>query len=342
VENALKIHNSVMLKKVLDPDNQLFVLARQGSLNIPKFKSKSLQEIWEFLYPLFVFFYAGLTPLLSSFCSIPVLVMNIARERFSPSIINNPTEFDSPLVASMFLVFSFFPIFLFVWGWLVVFERRMFWTTGLERNGILIKYSRGALVGFIMITIPIALLAMGGLLQFESDPAAWEGWSAVPGVLILLFGWLVQGAAEETLTRGFLLPIFGIRFNPFWGVFISSGLFASLHLFNANLNWIAMINLFLFGVFACIYAMQEGSLWGVFAIHSLWNWAQGNLFGLEVSGSKFGATTLFNLKEVGPDLLTGGAFGPEGGFAVTMVLIAGCVFVYYMAIRKPQLVIQTT
>ena len=103
-----------------------------------------------------------------------------------------------------------------------------------------------------------------------------------------------------------------------------------------------MINLFLFGVFACIYAMQEGSLWGVFAIHSLWNWAQGNLFGLEVSGSKFGATTLFNLKEVGPDLLTGGAFGPEGGFAVTLVLIVGCVFVYYMATQKPRLVLQPT
>jgi membrane protease YdiL (CAAX protease family) len=212
----------------------------------------------------------------------------------------------------------------------------------LERNGVLKKYSRGAIVGVFMIAVPIGLLAMGGFLQFESDPGAWEGWAAVPGVLILLVGWLVQGAAEETLTRGFLLPIFGIRFNPFWGVLVSSGLFASLHLFNSHLNGIAMINLFLFGVFASIYAMQEGSLWGVFAIHSLWNWTQGNLFGLEVSGSKFGATTLLNLKETGPDLLTGGAFGPEGGIAVTLVLIAGCVFLCGLAVQRSRMAVSPT
>jgi membrane protease YdiL (CAAX protease family) len=331
-----------MLNKILDPENKLFVLARQGSLNIPKFKSIPLQKTWEFLYPLFVFFYAGLTPFLSAFCVAPVIVLNIAIERFSPAIINNPTNSDSPLITSMFLVFSFLPIFLFVWGWLVVFERRMFWTTGLERPGVFEKYSKGALVGILMMTIPVVLLSLAGYLQFESDSGDWEGWAAVPGVLILLVGWLVQGAAEETLTRGFLLPIFGIRFNPFWGVVISSVLFASLHLFNANLNLIAMVNLFLFGVFASIYAMREGSLWGVFAIHSFWNWAQGNLFGLEVSGSKFGGTTLFNLKEVGPDVLTGGAFGPEGGLAITLILVVGCIIIFALAVQKPQIVVTPT
>jgi membrane protease YdiL (CAAX protease family) len=331
-----------MLNKVLNPENKLFVLARQGSLNIPKFKSAPLQNIWEFFYPLFVFFYAGLIPFLSAFCAAPIIVLNIAIERFSPAIFNNPTNSDSPLITSMFLVFSFLPIFLFVWGWLVVFEKRMFWTTGLERTGVFEKYSRGAIIGILMMAIPVVILTLSGYLQFESNPAEWEGWTAVPGVLILLVGWLVQGAAEETLTRGFLLPIFGIRFNPFWGIIVSSGLFASLHLFNANLNLIAMINLFLFGVFASIYAMQEGGLWGVFAIHSFWNWSQGNLFGLEVSGSKFGLTTLLNLKEAGPDILTGGAFGPEGGLTVTLMLIIGCVFVYFQAVQKPWIVITPT
>jgi membrane protease YdiL (CAAX protease family) len=331
-----------MLNKVLDPENKLFVLARQGSLNIPKFKSEPLQNAWEFFYPLFVFFYAGLIPFLSAFCVAPIIVLNIAIERFSPAIFVNPTNSDSPLITSMFLVFSFLPIFLFVWGWLVVFERRMFWTTGLERSGILEKYVRGAVIGVLMMAAPIAFLSLAGFLVFESNPAEWEGWTALPGVLILLVGWLVQGAAEETLTRGFLLPVFGIRFSPIWGVLISSGLFASLHLFNANLNLIAMINLFLFGIFASIYAMREGSLWGVFAIHSFWNWAQGNLFGLEVSGSQFGSTTLFNLKAVGPIILTGGDFGPEGGLAITLILIIGCICVYSLAIQKPRIAVTST
>jgi len=171
-------------------------------------------------------------------------------------------------------------------------------------------------------------------MTIESDPTVWSGFAAIPGVLIMLTGWLIQGAAEETLTRGFLLQVFGTRFGAVWGIIVSSALFSSLHLLNDNINWIAMINLFLFGVFACIYAISEGGLWGVFAIHSFWNWAQGNVLGLEVSGSFIGGTTLINLKEVGPDWLTGGLFGPEGGLAVTLVLITGCLAVIYFQIKR--------
>ncbi len=101
-----------------------------------------------------------------------------------------------------------------------------------------------------------------------------------------------------------------------------------------------MINLFLFGIFASVYAMNEGGLWGVFAIHSFWNWAQGNLLGLEVSGSLIGGTTLINLKENGSDLLTGGAFGPEGGLAITIVLVIGCAILFYYMSKESNKVVK--
>ncbi len=320
-----KPHNLTMFSAVLNANNQLFELARQGSLKIPRFKIKALQTIWEYAYPLVAFFYAGIVPLLSSFCAAPVIVVNLAREEFSAAAFNNPTNSNSPLITAMFLVFSFLPFFVFVWGWLGFFEHRSFWTTGLERTGIWRKYARGALVGFGMMLLPVAGMSAFGLMKPESDPTVWAGIGAIPGVIIMLVGWLVQGAAEETLTRGFLLPVFGIRYGPFWGIIASSVLFASMHLLNQNLNPIAILNLFLFGVFASMYAILEGGLWGVFAIHSLWNWAQGNIIGLEVSGSSIGGTTLINLRETGSDLITGGAFGPEGGLAVTLVLIIACV-----------------
>ena len=47
---------------------------------------------------------------------------------------------------------------------------------------------------------------------------------------------------------------------------------------------LAFINLTLFGVFASLYFIKRGSIWGIGAFHSIWNLVQGNFWGLSVSG----------------------------------------------------------
>ena len=108
------------------------------------------------------------------------------------------------------------------------------------------------------------------------------------------------------------------------------------HALNPNLSLIALLNLFLFGLFAALYTLYEGGLWGVFSIHAVWNWAQGNIFGFEVSGQLAPGGTMFNLMETGPDVITGGPFGPEGGLAVTIVLLVGCGVVWWLAQHQAQ------
>jgi membrane protease YdiL (CAAX protease family) len=115
---------------------------------------------------------------------------------------------------------------------------------------------------------------------------------------------------------------------------ISALVFAVYHSLNPNLSPIAFLNLFLFGVLTAFYALYEGGLWGVFGIHAAWNWAQGNIFGLEVSGIPPAGGTLFNLMETGPDAITGGQFGPEGGLAVTAVLIVSSIIVWLIQVRN--------
>ena len=102
-------------------------------------------------------------------------------------------------------------------------------------------------------------------------------------------------------------------------------IFATLHSLNDNLSRLAILNLLVFGLFAGLYAMREGSLWGVSALHTAWNWIQGNIFGFNVSGMSAGGGTLLNLAGRGPGWLTGGQFGPEGGIAVTCVLLLGII-----------------
>ena len=222
---------------------------------------------------------------------------------------------------SLQLILSFVLVYAILWAWLKFFEKRPFWTLGYEAKNALMQYGRGFLAGALMFGGAVAILAVTGGVVFEQGDPTQQGFAALGGVIIVLLGWIVQGGAEEVLIRGWALPVIGARYKPWIGLLVSSLIFALLHGLNPGLSVIALINLALFGLFAGLYAMREGSMWGISALHSVWNWVQGNFFGFEVSGTNAGGGTLLNLKETGADWLTGGAFGPEGGLAVTIVLV---------------------
>jgi uncharacterized protein len=175
----------------------------------------------------------------------------------------------------------------------------------------------------IFFSAAVAVMAACGYVAPEQGPVQSQGLGAVGGVLSVLAGWAVQGAAEEVVCRGWVLPVIGARYRAWLGVLVSSLVFTILHGLNPNLSAVALLNLFLVGFFLALYALAEGGLWGVCAWHTAWNWAQGNVFGLEVSGMRTAGGMLLNLVETGPDVVTGGAFGPEGGLAVTLVMGLG-------------------
>jgi hypothetical protein len=252
---------------------------------------------------------------------------------------NNPDTLLASLLPNtaveqtIFLILAFGPIFFIIWAWLALFEKRPFWTIGLEWPGAMRKYARGFIIGVVMFAVSISLSSAFGYIAFEQGDRP-QGVAALAAVILVLAGWLVQGAAEEVITRGWLLPVIGARYKPLWGIVVSSLIFSLFHLINPNLSLIAVMNLILFGLFAALYALSEGGLWGIFSIHSAWNWAQGHIFGFEVSGGQASGGTLLNLMEIGPDFITGGPFGPEGGLSVTAVLVVACLAVWKLGERK--------
>jgi membrane protease YdiL (CAAX protease family) len=205
---------------------------------------------------------------------------------------------------------------------------------GLERDGAGFKYLRGVAVGLGQFIATLAIWAVLGYVGFEDGDPARQGWAALAGVLLVYLGWTVQGPVEEILCRGWLMPVVAVRSRPWVGVVISSVFFTALHSLNPNLSAVAILNLFLFGVFTALYALWEGGIWGACSQHAAWNWAQGNLFGIEVSGTIPGGGILFNLQETGPDLVTGGAFGAEGGLAVTAMLVVSTIVMAALLLRQ--------
>lgn len=235
---------------------------------------------------------------------------------------------DDPMVSMVVnLVFSCSALIILVFLWVKYVEKRRFSTLGFEKTGLLKKYCRGFLVGVGIIAINVGLMYVTGLCEYL--PNVSGGLYAISGVLIMLIGWIIQGASEEILTRGWLMPMLGKSYRAPVAILVSSLIFATLHLSNEHICVLAVVNLILFGIFAALFAIWEGGLWGICAFHSAWNWSQGNIFGYEVSGTVPEGGIVIKMAIVeGYDLWTGGTFGFEGGLLCTATFLIGIVFLF--------------
>ena len=146
--------------------------------------------------------------------------------------------------------------------------------------------------------------------------------------------WLLQGGTEEVATRGWLLTRIAARTNLPLAIAISSCLFGILHMGNAGVTFLSVLNIILDGVLAGLLFIYTDSIWLVVAQHGTWNYVQGNLLGFQVSGTGADASIFSFTMGDGPDWLTGGAFGAEGSIITTLVLLVSLVIVYRLGERK--------
>lgn len=229
---------------------------------------------------------------------------------------------NKDLLSLLITLFSFVFISLLVFFRVKVIEKRSLSSIGFNKNNWLKKYSLGFLIGLAMMSIIVLILLPFGYITIEKNPIQPVGVSAIASVLVILFGWIIQGATEEIVTRGWLLNILSTKYNIGVGLLISSTLFGLMHLTNPNVNYIAVINIVLVGLFYGLYVIKTNDLWAVCGMHSAWNFAQGNIFGFKVSGLDVSVGSLIDLNLVGSDFVTGGIFGPEAGITATFILLA--------------------
>lgn len=192
------------------------------------------------------------------------------------------------------------------------------------------EYGLGLLAGFVLFALGVGIAVVTGTLTIDrlSD-------SFAPGPWLLIFvGFLIQGMSEELLCRGCFLMNMARKNSVLAGILANSLFFAALHLMNNGIAPLALVNLFLFGVFASLYYLWRGNIWGIAALHSMWNFTQGNVFGILVSGGGFGTSLLDSASDPAGALINGGDFGLEGGLAVTVVMVLGIAFVLWRNLRR--------
>ena len=199
------------------------------------------------------------------------------------------------------------------------------WPADLSLGRLVPHTLLGILVGFIfMVLVVSTIVAMG------YATVTWRGFSVEKQFSVLMM-FLAVAVGEEMIFRGVIFRWIDERWNTWVALLISAILFGWMHISNDNATWWSSLAIAVeAGLLLGAAYKWSGSLWVPIGIHWAWNYTQGNIFGLAVSGSEAGETMLTTIVN-GPDIITGGAFGPEAsiisvilGTFLTIVFLANC------------------
>lgn len=240
-----------------------------------------------------------------------------------------------PLVVP-FVISALTALFL---GWLYgkLFERLPWTALGLSRHDKWLRnLGAGCAVGALTFLVAlIAAIVSGGItltVNHESTSSA-IAMSLLSTLLIFAGGAL----SEETLFRGYPLQTF-VRSNLIpMGVGVTSVLFAFAHNSNPDVSKLALLNTFLAGIWFAVAYLKTRDLWFPLGMHLMWNWLQGPVFGINVSGiSDLNLDPVLRSMDIGPAWLTGGTYGIEGGGACTIAILISTVAIYFLPISATE------
>lgn len=198
-------------------------------------------------------------------------------------------------------------------------------SNGWFRNLIL-----GMLIGSTALAFAVLIAWVFGGLSFELNRDIDRSAIALQLFVALLI--LIPGAAwEEALFRGYILQMFVRSGYGLFGIALTSILFGSGHFTNPNATLISIVNTALAGIMFALAYLKTRDLWFPFGIHLMWNWMQGAVFGIEVSGlNHIAGSTLLKEIDRGPLWLTGENYGIEGGIACTIALVIAIVWIRFV------------
>lgn len=206
------------------------------------------------------------------------------------------------------------------------FQKRKMSTLGFVKKGMFKEYIIGLIVGFAMFSAAVLIGVVTGSIEFNGMSATFS----IGLFLLYTVGFMIQGMAEEVVCRGYFMVSYARKYPVYAAVIANSLVFAALHLGNSGITVLSFINLVLFGIFASVYFIRRGNLWGVGALHSIWNLVQGNFYGIKVSGMEITNSFLDATMVEGKELFNGGDFGLEGSLSVTIILVIATVVMYFM------------
>jgi uncharacterized protein len=201
----------------------------------------------------------------------------------------------------------------------------------LPLKGAVRESAIGLGYGFALFAAIVAVAAVLGVYRIE-------GYGGTGGLLpALIASALFPGISEEILFRGIVFR-WVERFAGTWaGLAVSSALFGIAHMFNPAATWTSTVFIAVeAGVLLGGVYMLTRNLWLPIGLHAAWNFTQGGIFGVPVSGLESNGLIQSTLH--GPVILSGGPFGLEASVIAFVVATAAGLWFVVRAVRSSKIV----
>lgn len=253
---------------------------------------------------------------------------------FSRTSINLKNDISLFLIITN--IFGFFSTIIVGWLCGKFFEGLPFRALGSSFSDNWLKdLFFGGMFGVFAMLLAAAVTAIFGNQSFELNRLAAPSaiWLTL-GITLVVF--IAGAVAEEAIFRGYALQTFFRAKLSWFGIIFTSVLFASGHIFNPNSNVLSWVNTCLAGIFFGVAYEKTRTLWFPFGMHLMWNWIQGSVLGISVSGLKeLTPAPIFQPIGEGTSWITGGEYGIEAGFACTVALIVTTLLIWFAPFLKP-------
>lgn len=198
----------------------------------------------------------------------------------------------------------------------------------LSLNGAVVELLGGLAAGAGLFALVVAVMAAFGAYEVVG--------TRIASVLYPIIGLsIVSGVTEEIMLRGLFFRIIESWLGSWVALVLSAALFGALHLGNPNATLVAggAIAIEAGVMLAAIY-MVTRRLWAAIGLHAAWNFTQGGVFGIAISG--FDVKGLLVPRVAGPELLTGGDFGAEASLPAMLICTAFGIALLVIAARRGQ------
>jgi hypothetical protein len=160
------------------------------------------------------------------------------------------------------------------------------------------------------------------------------GRGAASGLAVGFAAALTAGVIEETLFRGLLFRLSSKILGTWGALLLTSSLFGAAHAFNRGATVSSSLAIALEAgiLLGAAYAATQ-RLWVPIGLHIGWNFAEGSIFSMSVSGNTL-KEGLFRGSLSGPRILTGGQFGPEASIIAVIVCLAAALYFILRIVRR--------